>query len=113
MFQFLRGVALIAAIMLNCKVAGAAFDPSANGRMPGCRGFLAKTGQNFLDQGYCAGLIDGIIFGATNLCAPQTGTLDQALRVVVQYIDGRPARMHEDFRVLSIEALLAAWPCKK
>src|SRR4029453_4871755 len=30
----------------------------------------------------------------------------------VQYIDARPARMHEDFRILAAEAMRAAWPCK-
>ena len=33
--------------------------------------------------------------------------------IVVQYIDGQPTRMNDDFRRLVLEALQAAWPCKK
>jgi hypothetical protein len=35
-------------------------------------------------------------------------TREQAVRVVVQYIDGQPARMNENFVPLAIEALQAA-----
>jgi hypothetical protein len=37
----------------------------------------------------------------------------QAVRIVVQFIDARPARLHERFTLLALEALTAAWPCKK
>ena len=37
---------------------------------------------------------------------------EQTVRVVVQYIDSRPERMHEDFKKLALEAMKAAWPCK-
>jgi len=33
--------------------------------------------------------------------------------IVVQYIDGQPTRMNDDFRRLVLEALQTAWPCKK
>jgi hypothetical protein len=33
--------------------------------------------------------------------------------VVVKYIEARPQRMDEDFGQLAIEALTAAWPCKR
>jgi hypothetical protein len=41
MFQFLRGIALIGGIMMNCGAAIAASDvTTANGLMPGCRHHL-------------------------------------------------------------------------
>ena len=40
-------------------------------------------------------------------------TLGQMVRVIVAYIDARPARVHEDFRLLALEALVDAWPCKR
>ena len=40
-------------------------------------------------------------------------TTNQAIAVVVKYIEARPERMHEDFRALALEALTAAWPCKR
>ena len=36
----------------------------------------------------------------------------QVIRVIVAYIDKRPERMHEDFALLTLEALKNAWPCK-
>jgi len=39
-------------------------------------------------------------------------TVGQEVRVVVAYIDARPARMHEPFIALALESLQKAWPCK-
>jgi hypothetical protein len=43
---------------------------------------------------------------------PDKVTLSQEVRVVIAYIEARPARMHEDFDSLAHEALQAAWPCR-
>jgi hypothetical protein len=40
-------------------------------------------------------------------------TNDQAVAVVIKYIEARPERMHEPFGMLALEALTAAWPCKR
>jgi Rap1a immunity proteins len=45
-------------------------------------------------------------------CRPAGVTIAQEVRVVVVYIDARPARMHEPFKMLVVEALRAAWPCR-
>jgi hypothetical protein len=45
------------------------------------------------------------------LCPPKGSDRAQSIRVVVQYIDSRPARLHENFPDLAQEALRAAWPC--
>jgi hypothetical protein len=55
-------------------------------------------------------LLEGLDYEGVQ-CRPREVTLGQIVRVVVQYIDSRPARMHEDFRVLAFEAMKAAWPC--
>jgi Rap1a immunity proteins len=54
----------------------------------------------------CIGYMD------PSACPPKGVTSGQALRVVVTYIDAIPARMHENFKYLAVEALRAAWPCK-
>jgi hypothetical protein len=42
-----------------------------------------------------------------------TGWRDnQGTQVIIAYIEARPQRMHEDFRVLAVEAMQKAWPCK-
>ena len=112
MFQFLRGSALIAAMMLNYEASLAADVSTANYVMAGCRGFLQTPIQTRLEAGYCAGAVRALVYAAPGVCAPPYGTNEQGVRVVVQYIDSRPARLHENFMDLALEALKAAWPCK-
>jgi hypothetical protein len=38
--------------------------------------------------------------------------LAEKARVAVTYVEARPERMSEDFRVLAVEAMQKAWPCK-
>jgi|BarGraNGADG00212_1021973.scaffolds.fasta_scaffold150643_1 hypothetical protein len=117
MFQYLRSIALIAAIILDCGAAFAEVDrSSANHIMRGCRDFISSSLSNSqrgpLEQGYCAGVVDGLDFTGLGVCAPPSVTVSQAVRVVVKYIDDRPARLNENFKALAYEALQAAWPCK-
>jgi hypothetical protein len=42
---------------------------------------------------------------------PDRVTVGQEVRVVVAYIEARPARMHENFVGLAYEAVRPAWPC--
>ena len=87
---------------------------SANRVMSGCRAFLAE--QDSIHSGFCAGLVVGVEnVAALNglVCPPAGSNLNQMTRIVVQYIDSRPARMHERFAYLALEALKAAWPCQK
>jgi hypothetical protein len=124
-----------AALALIITAASAEEDiDSANSIMPGCRALLGpKALDDPFRQGVCEGIISEIAFvGRAILIRPDPeksrfgGILRQILcldipagvtggqraRVVVSYIDARPARMHEDFRSLALEALRYAWPCK-
>jgi hypothetical protein len=94
---------------------------SANSRVPGCHGFLDNAGPLF-PAGQCDGLVEGIVIGIEMrsmelkaplpFCIPKAATNSQMVRVVVQYIEQRPQRMHEQFTKLAYEALKEAWPCK-
>jgi hypothetical protein len=64
-------------------------------------------------QAFCVGLLKGLMYQNQSSCPPDGVTVGQIYRFVVQYIDSRPARMHEDFRKLALEAMKAAWPCKR
>jgi hypothetical protein len=117
MFHFLRGTALVAAMLLSC---GATFaEPSLNTAwfvVGGCRPFMARgpltgTRDDAFNAGRCSGIVETLI-GSGALCLPEGVTFGQAIRVVVKYIDDRPARMHEHFTALALEALQAVWPCK-
>jgi hypothetical protein len=111
----LSGIVVIAALMSGGEAAlGATF--TANEVMVGCRNFTdPNNSSNHYEQGMCAGLIAGISYmgEGSAYCTPFGVTMGQQLRAAVQYIDARPARMHEDFRKLALEAMQAAWPCKR
>jgi hypothetical protein len=51
--------------------------------------------------------------GRPEICVPSEVTMGQVVRVVVQYTDNQPARHHELFGVLAVEALRKAWPCQR
>jgi hypothetical protein len=88
---------------------------SANHVMVGCRAFVNNADHTYYLQGSCAGRVATIhYFGASRLgvCMPDGVNVGQAVRVVVAYIDARPARMHERFELLAAEALHQAWSCR-
>ena len=43
---------------------------------------------------------------------PKGVTNDQSVQVVIRYIEARPNRMHEPFRILALEGIVDAWPCR-
>ena len=130
----MKAIAIGAFIVgLSATTAGADEDLfSANYLFSGCQEFIARNGAVNARSGICFGIIRAIIFTGTNLKVAQmdyaspndaiawlhclnvpdgvSGT--QAVRVVVSYISARPARMHERFEDLAIEAPRDAWPCK-
>jgi hypothetical protein len=118
MSNFLRGFVLITAMIFNCEIALAEVDrSSANYLMPGCRAFLQPSSPSpvftvMLLTAECSGLIEGLIYARTTVCLPAGVTSAQAIRIVVKYIDDEPARLHENFKALALEALRAAWPCR-
>jgi hypothetical protein len=110
-------------VVLNYGVAVAQQAPSsADYWMPGCRDAAALIhfsndgdSSDLVKVGFCVGIIDGISYrgASSGLCVPVGVTAQQAVRVVVQYIDGQAiTRVDEDFRLLAFEALQTAWPCK-
>jgi len=84
---------------------------SANYVMPGCRELIAMGTRFVFQQGLCAGITRAAL--GVGSCPPETGTYGQAHRIIVRYIDDRPARQHEDFVLLAREALQQAWPCRR
>ncbi len=66
-------------------------------------------------QGICMGFIGGIFYwsGDFGVCAPEGANWGQALRIVVGYMERNPARLHQHFAQLVVEALREAWPCRR
>jgi Rap1a immunity proteins len=89
---------------------------TGNTMLEPCRELLdpANTRGNF-SEGMCEGVIASISFWFSGnvFCAPAGATHQQSDRVIVRYMDQRPERLHEDFRRLALEALIATWPCPK
>jgi hypothetical protein len=101
---------MLAACIAVLPVTGHAEEGfmSANQVMTGCRAFIAESNSDLFLQGVCIGLVTATAGG----CLPSGVTVGQEVRAVAGYIDDRPNRHHEDFRVLVLEALKEAWPCR-
>jgi hypothetical protein len=65
---------------------------SANHVMPGCREYLSNPdrGSGLFMQGICHGAIRAIGNVVPGICPPKHSTIEQGVRIVVQYIDSRP-----------------------
>lgn len=88
---------------------------SANQVMPWCRSFIGSEPGDPRNAGMCIGAVRAIVIieaAEGTICPPSGSSGGQWVRVVVQYIDNRPGRLHENFAILAREALRAAWPCK-
>ena len=115
-------IALIVAMIFNRGVAVAGPNQiSADYVMAGCRDVaslitfsnVGESEQQVSLMGFCAGIVAGFSFMGQpyGICVPAGTTAQQATSIVVQYIDGQPARIHENFNRFAVEALRANWPC--
>jgi len=128
MIQWVRGVLIAASLILNSAAAFAQphHHASAKALMPGCRN-LIKDGSwptslpamlrisqpTKLQMSLCLDKVLRLEYAHPSICSPRHWTIEQLIGVVVQYVDSRPARLHEDFTKLAIEALQATWPCAR
>src|SRR5262249_46979605 len=118
----LGAIALIAVALVNCGVAVAGpKQTSADYIMAGCRDAaslitfsnVGDSEEQVSGMSFCTGIVVGLSFMGQlyDICVPAGTTSQQATSIVVQYIDGQPARIHEDFNSLAVEALRENWPC--
>ena len=116
MFRFLM-IALITA--LGCEAVFAEADSSAgytaNSLISSCRAFADENSSSKtpFDDGFCGGVVVGLAYADPTICVPKGLAYRQSVRVVIQYIEERPSRMHESFVELATEALRSAWRCKR
>ena len=114
-----HGLAFMGAVFF--ELAGTAAAQSPDGWFLGCKAFAegrANTQpQLYGMQSFCSGVVHGLVAvgpllpARLQFCPPQASTPSQLARVVVQYVEAAPERMHEDFRQLTLEAFHNAWPC--
>lgn len=108
--------AVICAVLLSILGPG---DPtsgldkdSANQVMQGCRSALNEKAGDLYLQGFCYGVVETLVITRSDICAPNGTSPSQAVRIVVQYIDKRPAQSNDTFFGLAWQALRTAWPCQ-
>jgi hypothetical protein len=113
----------VSACSLYCTVIASAQQDTHSGNylIDACRvvasGATPKRDGTLL-AGICLGEIEalsGIAHGLEDdrlrSCVPSTATRLQTAKVIVAYLDQNPARLHEPFIRLVLEALARAWPC--
>jgi hypothetical protein len=87
---------------------------SADFYLGGCKDFVAGKSNFF--AGRCVGaveVLDALNADTKLFCPPDNTDNLQRVRTIVSYIEARPDRKNEDFRLLANEAMAKAWPCKK
>jgi hypothetical protein len=117
----MSGPGLSFAVLLFLFVSPAHAGPAASQRsfsasfyLSGCKDFIAGRSDFF--AGRCVGAVEVLdaLNGDTKLfCPPEASDNRQRVRVIVDYLEARPERQNEDFRLLANEAMAKAWPCKK
>lgn len=114
----LLGTLLI--LVLGHAAQGQTTDPnSGNAFLPKCRAVIRGAQETELVHAtYCIGTVSALVGVAPLLdpryrfCFPANGNTEQAVRVVVAFLEKNPSILHEDFRSLAILAMLQAWPCR-
>jgi hypothetical protein len=79
--------------------------------LPACQSVMRNSG--LYPAGLCLGLVRGMLFSAPDICPPQRSNLNQAVAVVIRYVEQRPGRWHESFMRLAYDGLLEAFPCRR
>jgi hypothetical protein len=119
------GTAVLVTAVLGASGAlvatATAAGPAASSRMfsadfylGGCKDFVAGKSNFF--AGRCVGaveVLDALNADTKLFCPPDNTDNLQRVRTIVTYIEARPDRKNEDFRLLANEAMAMAWPCKK
>lgn len=111
--------------MIPVKTFAADDMRSGNALLRHCTAALSNDGStNMTDafmRGRCFGVMAGILDTVavyTELikpplfCPPAEGTIEQATRVVLKYLQDHPEELHNNGVQLSIAAFIKAFPCK-
>jgi hypothetical protein len=107
-------------LLLTCLLAlpVQAYADDGNTLGPACKRFLDGLKEREYGIGVCVGTVATLATSGSNyspdwrICAPPDVTTEQAVKVVVKFLDDNTPRLHEDFQLLAHEALQKAWPCQ-
>jgi Ssp1 endopeptidase immunity protein Rap1a len=68
--------------------------------------------------GICKGTIVTLIISnlyageGFKFCPPSTGTVEEAARVMVKFMENHPEQLHKELSMVGMLAFQEAWPCK-
>jgi|HubBroStandDraft_1064217.scaffolds.fasta_scaffold168636_2 hypothetical protein len=118
----------IALCLFPCRTTNAQ-SLTGNELQSKCKHAVQETPSDLSSSwsaGLCAGYISGVVdsqamweafehveknYEQFHYCMPAAATNEQALKIVVKYLDDHPERLHEPANILILEALHKAFPC--
>ena len=115
-------------LTVNLSAAHATAAAPVEEILPGCKSMVAVSEGKSASRdpllsfmsGRCYGIIEGVLGAgyAIDVCLPVGPTIPegppihQIMRVIINFIEAHPAKMHEGFMALAAQALRGAWRCK-
>jgi hypothetical protein len=104
---------------MSVGVANAQDAGSGAWIFPGCQAAANDSTADQAKQAVCIGATKTFAYFASSLqpaagrsCPPGGMTVQQELKVVAQWMEQHPERLHEAFEALLAAAFQEAWPCK-
>jgi hypothetical protein len=119
--RLIKTIALLLGIVSACPAYAKSDISSGSYFLRACNSFLdTKVSVNdwhsYEEAGECFGSARMLIFlgrKGAGICSPEGVTVSQVARVIVKYLNDHPEKLHEDYRVLSVEALQKVWHYSK
>ena len=99
------------ALLAGTAQANAESSPSSAAVIvPGCK----DRESHDLKRGMCLGATLTLMAARNELhiCPPAPKTTGQAIEIIVNYSDGHPEKLQDEFVEVALDALHAAWPCR-
>src|SRR6266566_4334528 len=119
----LCSIAVVGLVLLLMAVPCAEAEADGNSLLEACREGMRRTEATF-QAGYCTGFVSGVLDmhaawlspSGSSLrpwfCLPgQRIVLIQAMRIVLNYLETHPERLHIEQSQLVLEAMGEAFPC--
>lgn len=113
-------IRLFVLLLLTSTVAHAQ-PMTASELEPACRSALTATedspkGAQMAEVGACLGIVRTLIFVGPDLqepnrFCPPVVSIEQAVRVLLNFIDSQPAALGSRFEIVAAIAFKEAWPC--
>jgi hypothetical protein len=115
------------AMLKDCKAWVTVLDNPSFQELDNPEGLRAMARGDTINGAHCIGYVAGVIDDhfscqihetsaaaldpTKHLCLPDGVTPNQAVRVIVKWLEDHPARLHETAVILALDALRDGFPC--